>query len=118
MIKKRKPFVMLGLGLSVAASLGLALVALLASGDGAPRWLSWGALIFRGISGMTAATWVNLSVLYASGYKGDGAAAAMSRVIVPQCGSQVIAMLLGAQLAAVEDWLGHAADDRPDRGVG
>ena len=82
MIKKRKPFVMLGLGLSVAASLGLALVALLASGDGAPRWLSWGALIFRGISGMTAATWVNLSVLYASGYKGDGAAAAVAGLIV------------------------------------
>ena len=48
---------------------------------------------------MTAATWVNFSVLYASSYQGDQVAKAMSRVIVPQCGSQIIAMLLGAQLA-------------------
>ena len=98
-LKKRKPFVMLGFGLSIVASAGLAGVALLAGGDSVPQWLAVAALLCRGISGMTAATWVNFTVLYSASYRGDQVAAAMSRIIVPQCGSQIIAMLLGAQLA-------------------
>ena len=98
-LKKRKPFVMLGFGLSILASAGLAAVALLAGAASVPKWLAAAVLIFRGMSGMTAATWVNFSVLYSASYRGDQVAAAMSRLIVPQCGSQIIAMLLGAQLA-------------------
>ena len=98
-LKKRKLFVMLGFGLSILASSGLALVALSAGREQVPRWLAVGALLFRGMSGMTAATWVTFSVLYSASYSGDQVAAAMSRIVVPQCGSQIIAMLLGAQLA-------------------
>ena len=98
-LKKRKPFVMLGFGLSMLASAGLTLLSVLAGGENIPGWLPAAALLFRGISGMTAATWVNFSVLYTASCRGDRVAAAMSRVVVPQCGSQVVAMLLGAQLA-------------------
>ena len=98
-IKKRKPFVMLGFVLSILASGGLSLVAILAGREQVPQGLALAAMLLRGLSGMTAATWVNFSVLYSASYQGDEVAAAMSRVIVPQCGSQIIAMLLGAQLA-------------------
>ena len=98
-LKRRKPFVMLGFGLSILASAGLAAVAMVAGRENVPQGLAFAALIFRGMSGMTAATWVNFSVLYAASYQGDQVAAAMSRIVVPQCGSQIVAMLLGAQLA-------------------
>ncbi|MBO4886120.1 MAG: MFS transporter, partial [Clostridia bacterium] len=98
-LKKRKPFVMLGFGLSILASAGLSAVAVAAGLENVPQGLAFAALIFRGISGMTAATWVNFSVLYSASCQGDQVAAAMSRIVVPQCGSQIVAMLLGAQLA-------------------
>lgn len=98
-LKRRKPFVMIGFGLSIAASGGLALVDILAGREIVPEGLALAALFCRGVSGMTAAAWVNLSVLYSSNYHGEDLAPAMSRLIVPQCGSQIIAMLLGAQLA-------------------
>ncbi len=98
-LKRRKPFVMMGFGLSIAASGGLALVDILAGREIVPEGLALAALFCRGVAGMTAAAWVNLSVLYSSNYHGEDLAPAMSRLIVPQCGSQIIAMLLGAQLA-------------------
>ncbi len=98
-LKKRKAFVMAGFGFSMLASGGLAVTALLAGRENVPEGLAAAALIFRGMSGITAATWVQLSVLYSSGYRGERVSAAMSRIIVPQCGSQIVAMLLGAQLA-------------------
>ncbi len=98
-LKKRKPFVMAGFALSILASAGLSAVALAAGREHVPQGLAFAALIFRGMSGMTAATWVNFSVLYSASCRGDHVAAAMSRIVVPQCGSQIIAMLLGAQLA-------------------
>ncbi len=98
-LKKRKPFIMAGFGFSILASAGLAATAMLAGRENVPQWLAVAALLFRGMSGITAATWVQLSVLYSSGYRGEQVSAAMSRIIVPQCGSQVIAMLIGAQLA-------------------
>ena len=104
-LKRRKPFVMIGFGLSMAASGGLALVDLVAGRGTVPEGLAFAAVLCRGISGMTAATWVNLSVLYSSNYQGKDLAPAMSRLIVPQCGSQIIAMLLGAQLAGRLDEL-------------
>jgi MFS family permease len=98
-LKKRKPFIMLGFGFSILASAGMAVTALLAGKSAVPQGLAVAVLIFRGISGITAATWVHFSVLYSAGYREDQVPAAMSRIIVPQCGSQILAMLLGAQLA-------------------
>lgn len=99
MLKKRKMFVMIGFGLSIVSACGLTLVALIAGRENVPQGLAYAVLIFRGMSGMMAATWVNFSVLYASSYQGDQVVKSMSRIIVPQFGSQVVAMLLGAQLA-------------------
>ncbi len=98
-LKKRKPFIMAGFGLSILASAGLSFTALQAGRENVPQWLAAAALIFRGMSGVTAATWVQFSVLYSANYRGEQVSAAMSRIIVPQCGSQIVAMLLGAQLA-------------------
>ena len=97
-VKKRKLFVLLGFGASILASAGLALVSV-AAGKAAGPGLAWAALACRALSGATAATWVNFSVLYSASYTGEQVSAAMGRIIVPQCGSQVVAMLLGAQLA-------------------
>ena len=99
LLKKRKPFVLAGLGFSLAASAGLSAVALLSGKENVSPALAVAVLLFRGMSGITAATWVNFSVLCAAGSRGDQVSGLMSRIIVPQCGSQVIAMLLGAQLA-------------------
>ncbi len=98
-MKKRKLFVVIGFVLSIGSSAGLTAAAMLAGQENVPESLLFAVLIFRGMAGMTAATWVNFSVLYASGYRGEQVAAAMSRITVPQCGSQIVAMLLGAQLA-------------------
>ena len=98
-MKKRKPFIMLGFGFSILASAGMAVTALQAGGDAVPEGLAIAVLVLRGISGITAATWVHFSVLYSAGYREDQVPAAMSRIVVPQCGSQILAMLLGAQLA-------------------
>lgn len=98
-LRKRKLFVLIGFVLSIVSASGLAIVALIAGRDNVPSGLAYAVLILRGMSGMMAATWVNFSVLYSSSYQGDRVATAMSRLIVPQCGSQIIAMLLGAQLA-------------------
>ena len=99
LLKKRKLFVLAGFAFSMLASAGLSVVALLAGKENIPSFLAVAVLLLRGMSGITAATWVNFSVLCASGSRGTQVSAMMSRIIVPQCGSQVIAMLLGAQLA-------------------
>ena len=95
MLKKRKMFVMIGFGLSIVSACGLTLVALIAGRENVPHGLAYAVLIFRGMSGMMAATWVNFSVLYASSYQGDQVVKAMSRIIVPQFGSQVVALAAG-----------------------
>ena len=103
-LKRRKPFILCGFGFSILASAGMAVTALQAGGDRVPQGLAIAVLFFRGISGITAATWVHFSVLYSASYREDQVPAAMSRIIVPQVGSQVLAMLAGAQLA------GHAGE--------
>ena len=97
--RRRKLFVTLGLCASLLACAGLIFTEALAA-KGAPGAAAHVvALIARGLSGVTAATWVSFSVLYSASYEADEIAPAVSRLMVPQYGSQIIAMLLGAQLA-------------------
>lgn len=97
--RRRKPFVTLGFCASILACGGLILTDLLAA-SGVPLTLTHiTALVARGLSGVTAATWVSFSVLYSASYEADEIAPAVSRLMVPQYGSQIVAMLLGAQLA-------------------
>lgn len=101
-IKKRKLFVQLGFVASMIASAGLALVTMF-DGNPSPA-LSVMVLLFRSMAGVCASTWVAFSVLYSSAYPPEKTGAAMSRMAFPQTGSQVIAMLAGAQLM---NWCGE-----------
>lgn len=87
-IKKRKPFLILGMIASILSAAGLALVRTPA-----------GALIFRGLAGVTASTWVAHTALYSSLFRPEETTDAMGRLAAPQYGSQVIAMLAGGFLA-------------------
>jgi len=92
--RKRKVFVMGGFCAAIIASAGLALVSVLAPNGGG--YLSALALVFRGFSGMAAATWVNFSVMYSSMYTPEEAGNAMGKMMLPQYLSQVSAMLIGS----------------------
>ena len=97
--RRRKPFVVLGFCASLLACAGLMLTESLAARGQVGTFTHAVALLARGLSGVTAATWVSFSVLYSASYEADEIAPAVSRLMVPQYGSQIVAMLLGAQLA-------------------
>ena len=97
--RRRKPFVALGFIASLLACAGLIAAEALAARGHVGTLTHAVALLARGLSGVTAATWVSFSVLYSASYEADEIAPAVSRLMVPQYGSQIVAMLLGAQLA-------------------
>ena len=97
--RRRKPFVALGFAASLLACAGLIAAEMLAARGRVGTLTHIVALLARGLSGVTAATWVSFSVLYSASYEADEIAPAVSRLMVPQYGSQIVAMLLGAQLA-------------------
>ena len=97
--RRRKPFVALGFVASLLACAGLIVAEMLAARGQVGTLTHIVALLARGLSGVTAATWVSFSVLYSASYEADEIAPAVSRLMVPQYGSQIVAMLLGAQLA-------------------
>jgi len=97
--RRRQPFVVLGFCASLLACAGLMLTESLAARGQVGTFTHVVALLARGLSGVTAATWVSFSVLYSASYEADEIAPAVSRLMVPQYGSQIVAMLLGAQLA-------------------
>lgn len=97
--RRRKPFVVLGFCASLLACAGLMLTESLAARGQVGVFTHVVTLLARGLSGVTAATWVSFSVLYSASYEADEIAPAVSRLMVPQYGSQIVAMLLGAQLA-------------------
>ena len=97
--RRRKPFVALGFVASLLACAGLIVAEMLAARGQVGTLTHAVALLARGLSGVTAATWVSFSVLYSASYEADEIAPAVSRLMVPQYGSQIVAMLLGAQLA-------------------
>ena len=103
-VKKRKLFVQLGFAASMIASIGLSVVSMF---DATPApALSAAVLVLRGMAGVAASTWVAFSVLYSAAYSPEETGAAMSRMAFPQTGSQVIAMLLGANL---RNWFGETS---------
>ena len=89
-IKNRKIFITLGLVASGVSALGLALFK-------APV----PALVFRGLTGLTAATWVPFSILYSSYYDKQQAARAIGVANAFNFGGQMIATLIGGFLP---DW--------------
>ena len=99
MLKKRKLFVLVGFAASMLASALLTLVDRCVPGAGTSQWVQALALAARGLSGVAVSTWVTFSVLYSASYESDELTSAVSRLMVPQYGSQILAMLLGAQMA-------------------
>lgn len=92
MIQRRKPFLVMGMLAAIVAAIGLTLFK-----------TAYGALIFRGMAGVAASTWVMYSVHYSSCFESKDISAAIGRLSFYQYGSQVLAMLLGAYLAQLVD---------------
>jgi len=86
-LKKRKLFVVLGSAVAVSA-VGMALA-------NTPGQL----LVFRALAGAAASSWVVFTVLFSAYHSPQQAARAMARVTVFNNLGQVVAMLLGGQLA-------------------
>lgn len=103
MIRRRKPFLAMGMGASLLSGAGFALTRSAA-----------GAIVFRGLAGVAAATWVTYTALYSAYFSQQDTARAMGRMTSLQYGAQLAAMLLGAYLAQalseeVAFWLASAA---------
>jgi MFS family permease len=93
-IRRRKPFLILGMAASLLSAVGLALVKTPA-----------GALVFRGLAGVAVSTWVAHIALYSQMFDPEEANDAIGRISAMQYGAQVAAMLVGgflAQLVAPE----------------
>ena len=87
-INKRRRFVVAGACVSVLSCLGM--------------WFfpnEWGLLIFRGLSGVAAATWVIHTVTFSSMFGPNDSAKAMGIVNALLNAGQVIAMFIGGWLA-------------------
>ena len=82
-LNKRKLFIIIGIGISLLSSLGL--------------WYSKNAsmlLVFRGLSGAAAASWVIFTVLFSSYFDGDEATKAIGIINAFNSLGQMVAMML------------------------
>jgi len=87
-LKRRKPFVVVGIFFGLLSALGL--------------WYfssSVAVLLFRSMAGVAASAWVAFSVLFSSYFKGEDAPKATGILISFTAGGQVVAMLLGGFFA-------------------
>ena len=86
--RRRKPFVVLGIGAALAAALGMIIFPFPA-----------GLLVFRAVAGVAAAAWVTISVLFSSYFSPEDAPRAMGRLNAFNSLGNMVASLAGAQLA-------------------
>ncbi len=94
-LRRRKPFLIGGMVVSILSAIGLAFVKTPA-----------GALIFRGLAGVAVSTWVAHTALYSNLFRPEETTDAMGRLSAAQYGSQVAAMLLGG---FVSQWVSREA---------
>lgn len=90
-LRRRKPFLILGLALSTFAAIGLYTA----------RTAGW-VLIARGTAGMAAASWVAFSVLYASYGTRQQAVRALGTLSACMYGAQLLGTLSGGFLARAQ----------------
>jgi MFS family permease len=95
-IGQRKPFIAAGLILGVIGGIGLAL--------GYDPFL---ILLFRGVHGLTAAVWVNISVMFASYFPTSRTTAAMSIISFINAVSMLLATYAGGVISFGLDIGGH-----------
>ena len=87
-LRRRTPFLILGMAASILSAVGLALVK-----------TPVGALVFRSLAGVAVSTWVVHTALYSHLFSPEETMDAMGRQAAMQYGAQVVAMLLGGFLA-------------------
>lgn len=92
-IRRRKPFIILGFVFSILSGLGLAL-------SKSPI----GLLIFRGLGGVSATTWVAFTTLFSSYFDPSRVIASLSLLNFFTQGGQLIATLLGGFMAQNIGW--------------
>ena len=88
-LNRRKLFIILGIIFSLFSALGL--------------WIfdsAWSMLIFRGLAGVAASSWVTFSVLFSSYYDGE-ATKATGYIMAANNIGQVLAMFAGSSIAQV-----------------
>lgn len=90
---RRKPFVSIAFLLTLVSVLGLAW-------SPSPAWL----LFFRGLTGLSAATWVTTTVLYSSYFERERSVRAMSFATFFQGAGTVLATAAGGLLAGAYGW--------------
>lgn len=87
-LRRRKPFLLLGMGAALIAALGM--------------WLfpsAGGLLFFRSFAGVAAATWVTTTVLFSNYFDPKDAPKALGRLQSANVLGNMLAALAGAQLA-------------------
>ena len=92
-IQKRKPFIILGFIFSILSGLGLAI-------SKSPT----GLLIFRGLSGVSATTWVAFTTLFSSYFDPSRVIASLSLLNFFTQAGQLVATLLGGFIAQNMGW--------------
>lgn len=90
---KRKLFISLGLVFAISSSLGLLIFKNLSL-----------ILIFRGLAGAAAATWVDFTILFSSYYKHEEATKAIGTMNFLNTVGTIIAMLIGSYAADAFGW--------------
>lgn len=90
---KRKLFISLGLGFAISSSLGLLIFKSLSL-----------ILVFRGLAGAAAATWVDFTILFSSYYKHEDATKAIGTMNFLNTLGTIIAMLMGSYAADAFGW--------------
>jgi MFS family permease len=92
-IGRRKPFMVAGMVAAAVAGAGLAL-------SNVPEWL----VVWRGMSGVTAAAWVAFTVLFCSYYPFDQTTRAMGYLTFVAGASQMVATYSGGFIAQEWGW--------------
>ncbi|HEX2922603.1 MAG TPA: MFS transporter, partial [Chloroflexota bacterium] len=92
-IGRRKPFIVAGMMIAAVAGAGLAL-------STNPEWL----IVWRGMSGVTAAAWVAFTVLFCSYFPTDQTTRAMGYLTFVAGASQMVATYSGGHIAQEWGW--------------
>ncbi|SDY58451.1 Predicted arabinose efflux permease, MFS family [Evansella caseinilytica] len=93
-LQRRRPFIWLGMIISAISCFGYLITDL----------LGW-ALVFRALSGISAATWVAFTVLYASYFTKNEATKAMGVISFITVGGQLAGMVFSGIVTDIFGWL-------------
>ncbi|WP_238457989.1 MFS transporter [Alkalihalobacterium alkalinitrilicum] len=93
-VKRRRPFIILGIAIGSMSSFGFILT----------DQLGW-ILFFRALAGVSAATWVAFTVLYASYFSKDDITKAMGWISVTMVLGQLLSMIFSGVIVEWYGWM-------------